>query len=185
MRIIKVLLIVIALIVCGIMGRLYLVQKDIDNRPVKTSELAESGYTPEGAFGHGKIVQQGGALGWHIYDLPAGDATQGNLVVKKVCAFGGVTEPHMDVDFVYLEGAWVKLRTGTMTLREVGVEVEPKTTKWKGVLRSKTAFNVRRPDLPYRLKILIGKLQHKASSPREYLEGLKRSNPSCYDMPAP
>ena len=180
MRIIKCGVALALVCFCAIAIRLYLVEKDIQNRPIVISNLSQSGYTPEGVFGHGNLVVDGGLVGWIVYDLPTADGQ-----VQKICEQGASQNTAADIDFIHYNNEWIKLRTGTVTFKPEGLEVSPKTTKWRGTIKSKTAFSVRSPDWPYRLKILHGKLLYANLSPLNYLQDLKRSNPSCADMPEP
>ncbi|MEP1230325.1 MAG: hypothetical protein ABJG88_06585 [Litorimonas sp.] len=180
LKITKICLTILLISFIAIMGRWFFVQAEIRNRPVDVTDLAASGYTPQDVFGHGNVVLNGGKLGWYIYDIPLEDGR-----VRKICANGVLPEPYVDFDFFHYEGKWFKLRTGSLILEENGIRVEPPTSKWKGILSSKTAFPVRDPDFLYKVKIIISKLQYGSLSPLEYLQGLKQSNPSCMNIPAP
>ncbi len=162
------------------------VQSRIANTPIKITDIANSGYVPPGEFGHGYLHLKSEDPIWYIFDRPAPDIGPGK--VRKVCYFGA--EPsvangleEVDVDFFYFSGAWYKLRTGHVTITGTKF-IPPKNTMWKGWVSSKAVFPVNSPDFPYRLKIIYSKLKHGSSSPKEYLESLKKRNPSCFDMPA-
>jgi len=164
-----------------IIARLSYVSHQYKSRPVEITDLSDGGYTPEGVYGHGDlIVAEGTQASWLIYDLPAEDG-----LVRKVCANGTVPDTKADIDFIYANGEWYKLRSGTGTLDRRDFTAVPEVHKWKGLISSKVTFPVRKPDLPYRAKVIWGKFWNGNISPLEYLEDLKRSNPSCTDMPAP
>lgn len=160
--------------------RLYSVQKRIDNAPIEITDLSKSGYTPEGVYGHGDLIGEAAGQGWYIYDIPVP-----NGLVRKVCTQNTVPDPSWDIDFIYHEKAWYKLRSGTAEMSGAVLIVTPENSTWKAGLQSKTAFPVRRPDLPYRFKIIYSKLKYESLSPLEYLQSLKAGNPSCADMPTP
>ena len=66
--------------------RLNAVEKEIANAPVIITDLAESGYTAPGAYGHGRLeIDKGGEAIveslWIIYDRPHESGK-----VQKVCA---------------------------------------------------------------------------------------------------
>lgn len=164
----------------AILLRLYAVNQKLKTRTGEVTDLSVSGYVPPGVFGHGYLKADGALPSWYIYDEPAE-----NGMVRKVCGFKTLAPVDKDIDFFYHDGAWHKLRTGTVIFTEKGPRIEPVTTKWKNVLRSQTSFPVRRPDWPYRLKIFWTTLRHGGGSPLIYLEDLHRYNPSCKDMPAP
>ena len=170
--------VIILSLVCGL--KLATVQNDIRNRPIEITDLADSGYTSQGVYGHGNLVLEGGEYDWYIYDIAAPNGR-----VQKVCANGKTPEPQMDIDFIHFKDSWYKLRSGTMYLSENAMRSEPETHKWRGLFSSKIAFPVRRPDFPYRVKIISDKLRYKSLSPLEYVQGLRTSNPSCADIPAP
>ena len=169
-------------IVCfwGLAGRYYYVQKQIETAPLEISEFSKSGYTSEGVYGHGDLIGETAGQGWYIYDTPAP-----NGLVRKVCARNTFPDPSWDIDFIYHENAWYKLRTGSAEISGGSLIVTPERSKWKLGIQSKTAFPVRRPDLPYRLKIIYSKLKDENLSPLEYLQTLKAGNPNCADIPAP
>lgn len=179
-KIIKTSLLALFVVLLGILVRWVLVENEIRNRPLETSDLSKSGYTPQGVFGHGNVSIKGGELGWYVYDIPA----EGGYV-KKACANNVLPTAEMDFDFFYYQDKWFKLRSGNLILTEDSMRVEPPFSKWKGAIKAKTAFPVRNPDLPYRLKVIFSKLRHGELSPRQYLEGLKKSNPSCANIPSP
>jgi len=164
----------------AVLWRLYSVQKQIDSAPVEITDLSRSGYTPEGIYGHGDWIGERAGQGWYIYDTPAP-----NDLVRKVCAQNTAPLPSWDIDFIYHKKAWYKLRTGTADISDGALIVTPETSTWKAGIQSQTAFPVRRPDLPYRLKIIYSKLKYESLSPLEYLQTLKAGNPSCADMPQP
>lgn len=165
---------------CALAGRYHYVQTQIDARPLTITEFSKSGYTPEGAYGHGDLIGAQAGKGWYIYDTPAQ-----NGAVRKVCAQNLFPDPSWDIDFIYHQNEWYKLRTGSAEIRGNDMIITPPRSEWKAGIASKTAFPVRRPDLPYRLKILYSKLKDETLSPLEYLQGLKATNPNCADMPAP
>ena len=165
---------------CGLAGRYYYVQKQIETAPLEISEFSKSGYTPEGVYGHGDLIGETAGRGWYIYDTSEPDG-----LVRKVCARNTYPDPSWDIDFIYHENAWYKLRTGTAEISGTSLIVTPERSKWKAGIHSKTAFPVRRPDLPYRLKIIYSKLKDESLSPLEYLRTLKAGNPNCADIPAP
>ena len=163
--------------------RLAWVQHEIDTAPVVVGALSDSGYTPPDTFGHGTLIAPDGFTGWVIFDRPHVSGQ-----VEKVCAQSVVPPADVDVDFLHIGGEWIKLRTGRATLTDMdgqALTVEPETTLWRGAITSDTAFAVRSPDLPYRLKILLGKLRWGHQSPLDYLRRLRLENPSCAAMPEP
>ena len=161
-------------------GRLYYVETQIAKRPVTITELSISGYTPEGVYGHGDLIGENAGQGWYIYDTPAP-----NGKVRKVCTRNTAPDPSWDIDFIYHQDEWFKLRTGTAEISGMKLIVTPPRSEWKAGIYSRTAFPVRRPDFAYRAKNLYAKLRSETLSPLEYLQGLKTSNPNCADIPAP
>jgi hypothetical protein len=160
-------------------ARYLYVQYEIKNAPVEISQYSTSGYTPPGVYGHGNLVSADGSFGWYIYDID--DPEHG---VRKACVNGLKPLPDWDIDFIYSNGQWYKLRSGLGKLSPDGFVADPPTQDWKGMATQLT-FPVRKPDLPYRAKILVSKFKNGTQSPLDYLQGLKASNPTCADMPAP
>lgn len=179
-KIFKTLCALILLISLGLGARLAVVQSQIKNAPVIITDLSKSGYTPEGVYGHGNLTGPWAGKLWYIYDKPGPDG-----LVQKVCAKNILPQPEWDIDFIYYEGAWFKLRTGTAEINETSMSVSPDRLKWKGSLQTKTAFPIRRPDVPYRFKILYSKLKQGTLSPLDYVQSLRASNPVCADIPEP
>lgn len=161
-------------------GRFAFVQHSIKNLPLEESEYAASGFTPKGVYGHGDLMTQTGQYGWYVYDIA--DPKYG---VKKVCAMGEKPEEFWDIDFVYTNGEWYKLRSGTGIITSDGFTSNPKTQMWKNVIPTQLTFPVRKPDLPYKLKIFVSKILSGSQSPLEYLQILKATNPNCAEMPSP
>lgn len=155
------------------------IQNEIRNAQIEITEFSESGYTPPGVYGHGDLVSNNGQFGWYIYDI--NDPENG---VRKACIEGVKPQSDWDVDFIYSKGAWYKLRSGLGVLSEDGFLADPPTQDWHGI-PTKLAFPVRKPDLPYRAKILVSKLKDGTQSPLDYLQMLKASNPSCANIPTP
>ena len=176
----KITAILAILFALGISLRLHQVQRQIKNWPVNVTDLSESGYTPVGVFGHGNLEIASGSPGWIIYDEPTGEG-----LVRKICTFGALPPDTADVDFIFVSGAWHKLRSGTFVIDGDAGFAEPSHFTSKGFIRTHAAFPVRKPGLIYSLKILRDKIFKGAMSPREYVALLKRDNPSCTDIPAP
>lgn len=166
-------------VICLIARYLY-VQNQIKNAPVEISHYSTSGYTPPGVYGHGNLVSDDETFGWYIYDI--NDPEHG---VRKACVKNVSPQSDWDIDFIYFDGQWYKLRSGLGKLTSDGFKAEPATQSWKGLISTKLSFPVRKPDLPYRAKILFSKLKNGTQSPLDYLQGLKLANPSCTNIPAP
>lgn len=164
----------------AIIARYLYVQNEIENAPLETTEYSKSGYTPPGIYGHGNLTSEDGSFGWYIYDI-----SDPRNIVRKACVKGILPQPEWDVDFIYSNGRWYKLRSGLGILSPDGFVADPPTEKWKGALSTQLTFPVRKPDLPYRAKILVSKLKDGTQSPLDYLQRLKQINPTCADMPAP
>lgn len=179
-RILKINLAVTLLICLGLSARYQYVQNEIKNAPVEISQYSSSGYTPPNIYGHGNLVSSDGTFGWYIYDI--NDPEHG---VRKACVNGVVPQPEWDIDFIYSDGQWYKLRSGLGKITSDGFKAEPATQIWKGFLSTEMTFPVRKPDLPYRAKILYSKLKNGTQSPLDYLQGLRVANPSCGNIPAP
>jgi len=179
-RSLKLLLAALVLFLALLTARYLYVQNEIKNAPVEISQYSSSGYTPPNIYGHGNLVSSDGTFGWYIYDI--NDPEHG---VRKACANGVVPQPEWDIDFIYFDGQWYKLRSGLGKITADGFEAEPANQSWKGILSTKMAFPVRKPDLPYRAKILFSKLKDGTQSPLDYIQALKASNPTCANMPAP
>ena len=175
----KISLVAFALLLFALIARYLYVQNEIKNAPIEITQYSKSGYTPPGVYGHGNLVSSNGEYGWYIYDIS--DPT---YEVRKACVKGAEPQPEWDVDFIYANGAWYKLRSGLGKLSPTGFTAEPPTQDWNGVA-TKMTFSVRKPDLPYRAKIIISKLKDGTLSPLDYLQRLKQTNPTCADMPAP
>jgi len=160
--------------------RVLYVDWQYEHQPIEISDLAEGGFVEQGVYGHGDLRIDGGALSWVIYDEPA----EGGLS-RKSCTIGIMPDPAVDVDFVFHGEDWYKLRSGTGLLREDAFTSDPEFHIWKGLLKSRVAFPINRPDFAYRLKILRDKISGRGTSPRQYIAALKRNNPSCHNIPAP
>ena len=171
---------VCAVILACIVARYLYVQNQIKNAPVEITQYAKSGYTPPGVYGHGNLISDDGAFGWYIYDI--NDPEHG---VRKACVNGVTPQPDWDIDFIYSGGQWYKLRSGFGRLSSDGFKADPAAQSWKGLISTELTFPVRKPDLPYRAKILFSKLKNGTQSPLDYLQGLKVANPTCANMPAP
>ncbi len=176
---------IIAIIFAAICVRMIIVQKNIAHRSQEKSDIADAGYVPSGEFGHGNLYSETKEKLWYIYDTPAPDIGSGK--VRKVCFYGEPpnTENNLigvDVDFFYFKGSWHKIRSGNVTIQGNNFTI-PANTKWKGWVSSKSVFPVKSPDFPYRVKVFLSKLQYGSLSPKEYVLGLKRSNPSCEGIP--
>lgn len=172
--------VVITVTIASLSTRYLYVQNQIDNAPIEISQYSTSGYTPHGVYGHGNLVSEDGTFGWYIYDIH--DAEHG---VRKACVNNTPPQPDWDVDFIYSNGQWYKLRSGLGRITADGFKAEPATQVWKGLLSTEMTFPVRKPDLPYRAKILFSKLKNGTQSPLDYLKGLKAGNPTCAEIPAP
>jgi hypothetical protein len=169
----------VSLILFGLTARYLYVQNEIKNATIEITQYSKSGYTPPDVYGHGNLESVDGTFGWYIYDIS--DLEHG---VRKACVRGVVPEPEWDIDFIYSDGQWYKLRSGLGKLSLEGFTAEPPTEDWNGFATQMT-FPVRKPDLPYRAKILFAKLKDGTQSPLDYLQRLKQINPTCADMPAP
>lgn len=171
-----------AAIICLLLlvARYIYVQYQISNAPVEISQYSTSGYTPPGVYGHGNLESSDGAFDWYIYDINYPEHG-----VRKACVNNVVPKPEWDIDFTYSNGQWYKLRSGLGKITVDGFKAEPATEVWKGFLSTEMTFPVRKPDLPYRAKILVSKLKNGTQSLLDYLQGLKAANPTCADIPAP
>jgi len=151
-----------------------------ERQPVETSFFSDGGYVEPGVYGHGDLRLDGGGVGWVIYDEPADNGR-----IRKSCVSGEMPEAAADVDFVYHNGLWYKLRSGTGILQADGFTSNPAVHVWRGWLKSPVTFPVKRPPLAYQLKIMRDKVMGRGTSPRQYLQFLKKTNPSCFEMPEP
>ena len=176
----KISLVAFALLLFALIARYLYVQNEIKNAPIEITQYSKSGYTPPGVYGHGNLVSSNGEYGWYIYDIS--DPVH---AVRKACVKGVPPQPDWDVDFIYSNGQWYKLRSGIGKISPDGFVADPPTEKWKGFMSTQLTFPVRKPDLPYRAKILVAKLKDGTQPPLDYLQRLKQTNPTCADMPAP
>lgn len=160
--------------------RIAYVDWQFETQPVSESVYADGGYVQPGAFGHGDLRVTEVGVSWVIFDEPSDNGR-----TRKSCVEGIVPDPNVDVDFVYYDDLWYKLRSGTGILDKKGFTSDPKTHKWGGWLPSSIAFPVKRPPFAYQLKILLDKFLGRGTSPRMYLKYLKKSNPTCFEMPEP
>lgn len=179
-RILKISVVASVVSLALLTARYISVQSEIKNAPIEISEYSTSGYTPPGVYGHGNLMSDDGTFGWYIYDI-----NDPEHEVRKACVNNTVPKPDWDIDFIYSNGQWYKLRSGLGRITADGFQAEPATQVWKGVLSTKMTFPVRKPDLPYRAKILFSKLKNGTQSPLDYLQGLKSINPTCANIPAP
>ncbi len=158
--------------------RILYVDWQYDTQPVKETIYSDGGYVASDVYGHGDLRFEDGALSWVIFDS-LGD----NGRIRKTCVKGVLPDSSFDVDFVYHNGLWYKLRSGTGLLRADGFTSNPETHLYGGWLETPLVFPVKRPPLAYQVKILRDKFFGRGTSPRQYLQYLKKSNPSCFDMP--
>ena len=179
-RFIKISFAAFALIALALIARYLYVQNEIKNTPLEVTQYSKSGYTPPGVYGHGNLTSENGKFGWYIYDI-----SDPEHIIRKACVNGVAPQPEWDIDFIYAGGAWYKLRSGHGILSADSFTADPPTQRWKGVLSTQLTFPVRKPDLPYRAKIIVSKLKDGTLSPLDYLQRLKQTNPTCADMPAP
>jgi len=176
---------IIFAVIIAIFIRLNAVKKEIANAPIIITNLSESGYTPPGVYGHGDLdfakpdEIKPGPL-WVIYYQPHVSGK-----VQKVCAQILPDNSNPDIDFFFWDGAWYKIRSGQVTLSDRSWVASPQAHKWRGIISSKLVFDVRRPDLPYRLKILTDKIRYASLSPLEYIQRLQQINPGCHAIPNP
>jgi len=124
----------------AIIARYLYVQNEIENAPLETTEYSKSGYTPPGIYGHGNLTSEDGSFGWYIYDI-----SDPRNIVRKACVKGILPQPEWDVDFIYSNGRWYKLRSGLGILSPDGFVADPPTEKWKGALSTQLTFPVRKP----------------------------------------
>ena len=184
-RLLFFLALIIFVMIIAIFLRLNAVKKEIANAPIIITDLSESGYTAPGIYGHGNLKienpDETKALPfWIIYDQPHPSGK-----VQKICAQILPENKGVDIDFFFWNGNWFKIRSGQVTLSEDGWIGNPEKHKWRGFISSKLVFDVRHPDMPYRLKILSDKIRYASLSPLEYVERLKQINPECTDIPNP
>ncbi len=149
-----------------------------DRQPVEETIYSDGGYVGPGFYGHGDLRVDGEMLSWVIFD----ELTEEGKI-RKSCTNGILPEAGVDVDFVYHGGLWYKLRSGTGILRADAFTSDPKVHVWRGWLKSPMVFPVKQPPFAYQVKIWRDKLLGKGTSPRQYLQYLKKSNPTCFDMP--
>lgn len=173
-------IVVLAVLFTALFARYSWVQNEIDSLPIDITEYANSGYTPPDVYGHGDLISDDGTFDWYIYDI-----SDPEFNVRKACVYSVQPQPDWDIDFIYAEGQWYKLRSGLGRISQDGFTAEPATQKWNGFFNTRMTFPVRKPDLPYRVKILYSKLKDKHQSPLDYLQRLKKINPTCANMPAP
>lgn len=181
----KMVLLFFVIILTSLSFRLGYVQYNIAHLPLEISDIADAGYTHPSDFGHGNMYGENANNLWYIYDVPAPEVGEGK--VRKICAYGQpnyiqTNLPQADIDFFHFSGVWYKLRTGDLTVTETNF-TPPENIKWIGWLSSKSVFPINKPDFPYKLKIIYSKLWYGSLSPKEYVKGLKHSNPSCMDIP--
>lgn len=181
----KTILVIFAIALTCICLRLSYVQYNIAHTPLEIGDIADAGYTHPGDFGHGNLYSENIESFWYIYDIPAPEIGDGK--VRKICTYSrpeniqkGIASA--DIDFFFFDNIWYKIRTGNVIITGTKF-IGPPNTKWKGWLSSKAVFPVDKPDLPYRLKIIWAKIANGSLSPKEYVEGLKISNPSCHEIP--
>ena len=179
-RVLKISTAALAVSLALLTARYLYVQNQIKNAPIEISEYSTSGYTPPGVYGHGNLVSEDGTFGWYIYDI-----NDPEHEVRKACVNNTAPKPDWDIDFIYSNGQWYKLRSGLGRITADGFQAEPATQVLKGVLSTQMTFPVRKPDLPYRAKILHAKLKNGTLSPLDYLKNLKVGNPTCANMPVP
>ena len=184
-RIFLFLILIIFTVILATYIRLNAVEKEIANAPIIITDLSESGYTAPGLYGHGKLefARNGETTAetlWIIYDQ-----SHESGKVQKVCAQILPENQNTDIDFFCWDRAWYKIRSGQVTLAEDGWVANPEKHKWRGFISSKLVFDVRHPDIPYRLKILSDKIRYASLSPLEYVQRLQHINPSCKTIPSP
>ena len=163
-----------------IIARILYVDAQYNSQIIEETIYSDGGYVASGIYGHGDLRMDGGELSWIIFD-ELGE----NGRIRKTCSNGVMPNPSVDVDFVYFKGLWYKLRSGTGILGADKFSSDPETHIWGGWLKSPVAFPVKQPPLAYQVKILRDKFLGRGTSPRQYLQYLKKSNPTCFHMPAP
>lgn len=173
---------IIAMLLIPILAglRVMFVDWKYNNQPIEESFFSDGGYVQPGTYGHGNLAVEDSEVSWIIYDI-----LTANGKIRKSCTKGVLPDPNVDVDFVYHNGLWYKLRSGTGILRADRFTSDPVSHKWGGWLSTRVAFPVVQPDFAYQVKIIRDKFLGRGTSPRQYLQYLKKANPSCFEMPDP
>lgn len=163
-----------------VVARIIHVDIQFNNQPFEETIYSDGGYVPSGVYGHGDLLVDGGELSWIIFDEMVE-----NDRIQKTCLNGTFPDPSVDVDFVFHDGLWYKLRSGRGIIRADEFTSDPKNHLWGGWLKSPVTFPVKNPPIAYQVKILRDKFFGRGTSPRQYLQFLKKSNPSCFNIPEP
>ncbi len=178
---------VLVFVLAGLAIRYAQVQTAIASAPVEKTEFSRSGYTAPLSFGHGNLEFRTPVPVWYIYDEPVFEVKGDVLAmraVRKVCAQSLRVQPIWDIDFIYFDGEWYKLRSGNAVVSADGISASPKHDQVLGILPTRLLLPVRDLGL-YGVKVLADKLRKGALSPREYVARLKQTNRSCFDIPLP
>ncbi len=144
------------------------------------------GYVPPGVEGHGNLTTlRGGPSTWYVIDLDP--ALVGPGQPNAECRCGADPRPDEDVDFVYVNGTWLKILTGDMRVAGDSYRISPERVyRGKGPIKVSipAAFPAGSPPLLYRLNNLPGRIIKGNQTPSQYLKSLKSGVPSCSNMPS-